>query len=265
MIPHDMLGWAQSAETKRHKLDKNTTDMPIVLRSPHKARCLISWAVALAMAGFVAGCTTAQKRDSPTNLAGVLGFRNAEAADLFRDLHRAGNLYRDFRPVMTADAVPMDLQYRRLYLDMLKERYLLPEAEVVPMRAESDRDFDNSFELVVLIYGGTNEPVPLEKANSVWRVLLRDDDGELLPPAKIEKIKHDSPVYQYLNSYFYGLDRWSQLYRMVFPKLDKTLVGKTLGKGPVQLIVTGVAGTVVLSWPDPRIFYRPGARTALRP
>lgn len=218
-----------------------------------------------ALAALAAACSTAQLRESPSSIVGVLRFRDARAAALFRDTHRAGNLYQDFRPVMSVDAVPMDRRYRELYLEMLKERYLMPEAQLAPLRAEQEEAFDNHFELIVLIYGGSNEPVPLERPHSVWRVLLRDDDGHLLPPSWIEKVRTDSPVHQYLNLYFYGLDRWTQLYRIRFPKLAKAVLGQAPGREPVQLIVTGVAGTVVLSWDDPALFYRPASRTGGEP
>ncbi len=221
--------------------------------------------MAAALVALVAGCTTAQERTSPTSLLGTLRYRDARAAEAFQNTHRAGNLYQDFRPVMVVDAVPMDLHYRQLYLDMLKERFLLPEADMAPLQAASDKEFDNSIELVVLVYGGSNVPVPLEKANALWRVLLKDDDGQLLTPSQVEKIKQDSPVYQYVNLYFYGLDRWSQLYRIRFPKLAKTLVGTPIGKNPIELVVTGVEGTVVLQWKDTRTFYREAARAAAAP
>jgi hypothetical protein len=218
--------------------------------------------LALTLALTLAGCTTAQDRDSPSHILGVLRFRDAKSAALFNNTHRAGNLYQDFRTVMSVDAVPMELQYRRLYLDMLKQRYLLSDAQLATMQADNDQDFNNNFDLIVLIYGGSNEVVSIEKPNSVWRVLLQDDDGEILTPTSVEKIRQDSPVYSYINLYFYGLDRWTQLYRMRFPKLAKDLVGKAIGPKPVQLIVTGVAGTVVLSWRNTAIFYHPGARSA---
>jgi hypothetical protein len=246
-------------------MDQNTTN-----RAAKRGRlCGISQGgrslVAACLLGLLLGCTTAQQRESPTNLVGTLRFRDAGAVEAFQSTHRAGNLYQDFRPVMVVDAVPMDLRYRQLYLAMLKDRYLLPDAELAPLQAESDKEFDNRVELVVLVYGGSNVPVPLEKATSRWRVLLKDDDGQVLTPAKIEKVKEDSPIYQYVNLYFYGLDRWSQLYRISFPKLEKSLVGKAIGPDPMQLLVTGIGGTVVLSWRDTSIFYRPAPRAAARP
>jgi hypothetical protein len=244
---------------------QNTTNHRAGPRAPAGARAL-GWALATGLlACALLACTSAQERTSPTNIVGALRFRNARAAELFANTHRAGNLYQDFRPVLVVDAVPMDLQYRRLYLATLQEHYLLPDAELAPLKAESDKEFDNGIDMIVLVYGGTNDPVPLEKPNAVWRILLRDDDGEVLAPSKTEKIRTDSTVYQYINQYFYGLDRWSQLFRVRFPKLEKSLVGKKVGPNAVQLLVTGVSGTVVLSWADTSIFYRPVTQSAARP
>jgi hypothetical protein len=240
---------------------KNTTESLTAGRRTARGRASATALLAL-LAALLLGCTTAQPRESPTNILGNLRFRDAKAADLFQRSHRAGNLYSDFRPLLVIDALPLDPQYRRLYLDMLKERYLLPEAEVAKLRDEQTREFSSAFELIVLAYGGSNEPVNLEKAGVGWRVLLRDDDGELLAPSSIEKVRADSATFRYVGLYFDGLDRWSQMYRVRFPKLEKSLIGKAIGSKPVQLVVTGVAGAVVLEWADPMLFYSPTAAKA---
>jgi hypothetical protein len=221
------------------------------------------WAGGLC-AGLLLACTTAQERDSPSDLLSGLRFRDPQTAALFLNTHRAGNLYEDFRPVMAVDAVPMDLKYRRQFVAMVGQRYLLPEGELRRMTAEQEGEFDNRMEMIVLIYGGSNVPVPLENPKSVWRILLLDDDGQVLAPARVEKIRLDSVTFQFLNTYFYGLDRWSQVFKVGFPKLEKSALGKRPGGKPIQLIITGIAGTVTLSWSDPSLFYRGEAPSAPR-
>ncbi len=76
-----------------------------------------------------------------------------------------------------------------------------------------------------------------------------------MTPATIEKLRPESPTYQYLSLYFYGMDRWAQAFKISFPKLNKTLLGQRIGSKPLELVVTGLAGTVRLVWQDPRVFY----------
>ena len=97
----------------------------------------------------------------------------------------------------------------------------------------------------------------LNKATSPWRVFLRDDDGQLLSPAEIQPIKRNRPIYLYLNQDFERVNRCAALFRVSFPKLEKSMTGQPFGDQPVQLILTGVPATVPLSWEDPALFYLP--------
>ena len=71
--------------------------------------------------------------------------------------------------------------------------------------------------------------MPLNYATSRWRVFLRDDDGHLLSPAKIEPINQEQPIYLYLLKYFEGVNRWATLFRVSFPKLKKSVTGLSRG------------------------------------
>lgn len=224
-------------------------------------------AVALVLAvaaALAAGCTTARERQSPQNIVGSLRYRSAETESFFQHTFRSGNLYSEFRPVMIVDAIFQDERYRQLFLDTLQERYLVREQEMSGLLSEHRQRFDTGFEFLVLVYGGSNAPVRLGRADSNWKLFLRDDDGDLLRPSSVEGIRTDSTVHRYIDLYFSGLDRWSQLYRVRFPKLEKTLSGQSLGTQPFEMVVSGIEGTVTMRWEDAAMFYRTlqGIRTA---
>ncbi len=242
-----------------HIMDGNTT--ATCLAEPRRRRAALAWGLVLAgvLAAGLAGCSTARQREAPVGPTSLLRFRDPAIHDYLRHAYRTGNLYLDFRPALVVDAIVQDRQYRALWVRTLKEQFLLSEAEVSRLQAEQAQEFANHIDILVFTYEGTNEPSPLHKENSLWRLLLRDDDGQLQAPLAIERIRPGAPTYVYLEKYFFGLDRWSQVYRVRFPKLSKGRLGRPPGDHPVELIVTGVKGTVVLQWEDPAIFYANGA------
>jgi hypothetical protein len=225
-------------------------------RADSPRRVAFAPALVLGIVALVAACTTARERDDPSSIRGSLRFRSAETEEHFRDSYRSGNLYLDFRPVMVADAIFQDERFRALFLKTMRDRYLLDENNLAKMVRDEQERFDGSFEFLVFLYGGSNVPVRLNAESANWRLLLRDDDGDVLQPISMHELRENSPTYRYIQGYFSGLDRWSQLYIVRFPKLEKAVAGQRLGKRPFELLVTGVEGTITMRWDKPGQFYR---------
>ncbi len=225
-------------------------------------RCGALLALVLLLAG-AAGCSSARKRDSPSSIFGNLRYRDSQTEARFASTYRTGSLYQDYRTVLIVDAIAMDQEYRRGYVAMLAKRFMLSDADSDGMRRAEELDYAGTISFLVFVYGGNNRPIPLGEPTAQWKVLLQDDDGQTLTPLSIERLRPENPNYQYLSLYFYGLDRWSQAFKVSFPKLDKATLRQPLGSHPVELIVTGLAGTVHLGWQDPRGFYQaPAAQAA---
>ena len=231
-------------------------------------RRAVRWGALAALVALLAvgaGCSSARRRDSPSSIAGNLRFRDSDTEARFARTYRSGSLYQDYRTVLLVDGIAMDLEYRRGYVGMLRKMYLLSDADTEGMLRAEEADFDGTLSFLVFLYGGSNRPIPLGEPISPWKVLLQDDDGQSLIPLAVERLRPENPNTQYLSLYFYGLDRWSQAFKITFPKLDKTALRQPLGQHPFELIVTGIAGTVRLRWPDPRAFYRPPPAPAAEP
>lgn len=205
----------------------------------------------------VAACSTARQREQPVGAGALLQYRDPATAQLFRESYRTGSLYVEFRPALLVDAIAQDRPYRARYLEMLRTRLMLPDAELARVREEQEREFTTQFSLLVMVYEGTNRPAELTRSDATWRLFLRDDDGGLHAPSAIHRIPDDHPTYLYVNQYFQGLDRWSRMYRVDFPKLTKEVIGQPVGPHPIELVVTGVRGTVTLRWGDAGRFYAP--------
>ena len=244
-------------ETLSHNPVKSTTGSAGYRRA---LRCVAGRMALGAFALLIAvgaGCSTARNRESPSNIVGNLRFRDSDTEARFSRTYRSGSLYQDFRTALLVDAIAMDLEYRRGYVSMMRKTYLLSDGDTAAMWKQQEQDFDSSMALLVFVYGGDNRPVPLGEQVSPWKVLLQDDDGQLLTPGTIERLRPENSTFQYLSLYFYGLDRWSQAFKISFPKLNKVVLRQAVGKKPIELVVTGLPGTVRLVWQDPRVFYGP--------
>jgi len=252
-----------------HKMGRNSTGTSAsgardgARRRPGRRRAAAALALLLALL-LAVGCSTARRRGEPDSLAGSLRQRDPATTAFFAEVYRSGSVYVDFRPVLVADAVFEDRRYRELFVQALSERLLLDAAQRGAVAAEQARGFSTRMEFLLFVYDGTNRPVRLNRPDSPWKVALRDDDGQLLQPAAVEPVKPDSPTYRFLETHFDGLDRWSRPFRVAFPKLPKGRLGQPPGPHPVQLIVTGLSGTVTMTWADAGLFYRTPAGEAGR-
>jgi hypothetical protein len=219
---------------------------------------LTALVLAVGLAAASTACSTARQRAAPEGPTSLLHYRDAQTAAYFRHVYRSGNLYVDFRPALVVDAIAQDRTYRRLYVETLRQQLLLPPSEAERLHAEQAEAFETEIAILLFTYEGTAEPSRLTRANAPWRLFLRDDDGELTAPVSIQRIAEESPAYQYIDHYFRGLDRWSRMYLVTFPKLSKARLGQPVGPHPFELVVTGIKGTVTLRWEDPALFYAKG-------
>ena len=223
---------------------------------PAKRRSMVIGVMIALLVLAMVGCSTARNRDEPSGPMSLLRFRNAEIASHLSGSYRTGSLYLDFRPVLIVDALLEDSRFYEHYLQSLTTHYFLTPEEAQRKKSEFEQRFETEVVFLVFIYEGSNDRsrlTPQEEA--LWRLMLKDDDGALRTPLEIGRIKPDSIEYAYLSKNFDGLDRWSQVYRVSFPKLSKGKMKLALGEHPFELIITGVKGTVLLRWPDTSTFY----------
>jgi len=212
--------------------------------------------VSLSLALFLSGCSTARERDEPSNIVGNLRFKNAETQERLESSFRSGSLYREFQTELVADVIFADMDFRTQYSQTLKDRFFYADSAFQEMMAAERDSYENRFQFYLFLNSGINsKPVRLHKGNSAWKVLLKDDDGQLLAPQQVISIKADSTVFRYFEETFFGLDRWTEVYLVSFPKMDKARLIKKPGDHPIQLVLTGLAGTITTSWEDGKVFY----------
>lgn len=198
-------------------------------------------------------CTTARNRDSEDNLYSVLQFKDAQTENQFDDIYRSGNIYLDYTTVLAVDAIYKDLDYRKRYLDELTDVYYFDQTAQQDWKETTLEEYRNTYEFLVFVYNGTIKKTRLEHASSEWQIFLQDEDGDILKPVSIKKLSLKNREMIYLDKYFYALDRWSEVFRVRFPKLHKQ---QPSSQDPFELIFSGIKGKTILKWNEPDVFYQ---------
>ena len=227
--------------------------------------------MALGLALLAGGCGAFRRGEADhvvrgTGPAGLLAYWDEDARAAFTPVHRSGSLLLDEQTQSQPAAVVMDViaedrGTRRLYVETLGRKFGLPPPEVERLHAEQDRLFDTQVDFLLFFKESSPRGKPggrsdLQHPDSPWRILLSDDDGRRYPPSGIRRITGDDLVFTFIEAHFSGIPPGTQVYRISFPKLAKTVLGRPLGRRPFRLILAGAPGTLTLQWDDPAIFYR---------
>ena len=126
--------------------------------------------------------------------------------------------------------------YRRAHEQRYIEVNHLGPIEAARWVAEAEKHQAEGWEFFVALYAHDEAKEFSLQPESFWKVVLTTSQGEELRPESIEMI----PVSPYVFVMYPHVDRWSQTYRVVFPKAD-------LG-GRAKLTLQSVLGTSTLSW-----------------
>ena len=145
--------------------------------------------------------------------------------------------------------------YRQFLNDSLKSSYQLDEAASLEISLEHKQQFANQFDFLLMIYSGSNKKIDFGKKDSLWQAQLYDDDGDKVVPMEIQKIKNTDQERLLLGRYLKDLDRWIEVFKISFPKLNKLTTGVKLGPKPFKLKITSLEGQLEFSWEDSKKFY----------
>lgn len=207
----------------------------------------------LALLIGLAACSTARDRDGDTSLLDSWGEKRAVTLEHLRQSYKTGSIYLDYGTALIADGLYLDLTYRKLYLEELAQAYMLPSRQQVARWNEAKRQYKNFYEFFLVLYSGSADMPQFGRAGSAWQVMLKDDEGDLLRPVGVQQLSHQSKEYLFLKKYFKPVDRWAEVYRVRFAKLDRPA---PKGDHPFELILTGMEGRTLLRWEDRGLFYQ---------
>ena len=184
-----------------------------------------------------------------------LGETPPQLRQILSDSYRKNEIYRDYNTKMIAAGLFRSEDYRQFLNDSLKSSYQLDEAASLEISLEHKQQFANQFDFLLMIYSGSNKKIDFGKKDSLWQAQLYDDDGDKVVPMEIQKIKNTNQERLLLGRYLKDLDRWIEVFKISFPKLNKLTTGVKLGPKPFKLEITSLEGRLEFSWEDSKKFY----------
>ncbi len=184
-----------------------------------------------------------------------LGETPPQLRQILSDSYRKNEIYRDYNTKMIAAGLFRSEDYRQFLNDSLKSSYQLDEAAILEISLEHKQQFANQFDFLLMIYSGSNKKIDFGKKDSLWQAQLYDDDGDKVVPMEIQKIKNTDQERLLLGRYLKDLDRWIEVFKISFPKLNKLTTGLKLGPKPFKLEITSLEGRLEFSWVDSKKFY----------
>ncbi|OGG96839.1 MAG: hypothetical protein A2508_09990 [Candidatus Lambdaproteobacteria bacterium RIFOXYD12_FULL_49_8] len=199
------------------------------------------------------GCSSARNRDGQTNLISSWEAKDDKTQALLEGRFKSGNVYLDYDTVFVVDALFRDLSYRKAFLDEQSKAYFYPPVQAEAKWAREVEDYQNFYSFVVVIYTGDTEKPEFGEPSSHWQVFLGDDESDLLRPVNVKKLAKRDQEHIFLTKYFKPVDRWVELYRISFPKLNREV---PLGDKPFSLIFSGLKGSARLEFSDRSLFYQ---------
>ena len=184
-----------------------------------------------------------------------LGETPPQLRQILSDSYRKNEIYRDYNTKMIAAGLFRSEDYRQFLNDSLKSSYQWDEAASLEISLEHKQQFANQFDFLLMIYSGSNKKIDFGKKDSLWQAQLYDDDGDKVVPMEIQKIKNTDQERLLLGRYLKDLDRWIEVFKISFPKLNKLTTGVKLGPKPFKLKITSLEGRLEFSWEDSKKFY----------
>ena len=184
-----------------------------------------------------------------------LGETPPQLRQILSDSYRKNEIYRDYNTKMIAAGLFRSEDYRQFLIDSLKSSHQLDEATSLEISLEHKQQFANQFDFLLMIYSGSNKKTDFGKKDSLWQAQLYDDDGDKVVPMEIQKIKNTDQERILLGRYLKDLDRWIEVFKISFPKLNKLTTGVKLGPKPFKLKITSLEGRLEFSWEDSKKFY----------
>ncbi len=151
---------------------------------------------------------------------------------------RTGRVFstETFDANLICQAIFFSEEFRNAYGQRWAERNHFDDAEEEAfLREQHDRQ-SRGWEFFISFYTKKDYKKFTNDPDSFWKIRLVTDSGEEVAPTAIEMI----PVSPYEKVMFKNLNRWSQAYRVVFPKVS-------LGEN-MALTIFSVIGQSTLNW-----------------
>ena len=160
---------------------------------------------------------------------------------------REARIHHGFEVPLIVSATFKSADFRRAYADEYAEAYQLTPAgrkQFVEDQMKAGRLGHEFFMATFVRETGWDD---FDKANSMWKLLLVNDEGERVAPVEVRNLKRQKAV---MSHFFPYITPWKSVYMARFPcnitESDRPIIGDDTKE--IKLVITSVLGTAELLW-----------------
>lgn len=156
-------------------------------------------------------------------------------------------IHHGFEVSLIVSATFKSADFRRAYADEYAEAYQLTPAGRKQFVEDQMKAGRLGHEFVMAVFLPETRWDDFHKANSVWKLLLVNDEGERVAPVEVRNLKRQKAV---MSHFFPYITPWKSVYMVRFPsnitESDRPIIGDDTKE--IKLVITSVLGTAELLW-----------------
>ena len=194
------------------------------------------WRLALSLV-FILGCSTAKKRDYPTNIL-------QDIKPFYRDFsaqHRAGNIYEDFELEIEVEAILKDASYQTMLNQAANKEAATGDRLDQALATDKDLNF------LVLIYTPEHRIKNAEELQKAWSFSLQGDKHNYLL-VDFVAVDESNLEYKFISDNLATFDRWSTVFSLNFVPQAANNESAGAANEMVTMTIKGLVGETRMSW-----------------
>ena len=206
-----------------------------------RARFKVSFFVAATLL-FAVNCTTVHRLVQSTRAYHTEAYE--EAVD---EWSREGRIHRGLEVELIASVTFKSEAFRWSYADEYAEAYQLTPEEKARFVQDQLKAATLGHEFVMAIFVPEKKKDDFDKAKSIWRVYLVNDENERVVPVEVRRLKAQNAVTPHFFPY---ITPWKSVYTVRFPynspESNRPFIRDDASE--MKLIITSVLGTSEMHW-----------------
>jgi hypothetical protein len=156
-------------------------------------------------------------------------------------------IHHGFELSLIVSATFESADFRRAYADEYAQAYQLTPAEKDQFMEDQMKAGRLGHEFLMATFVPETKWDDFDRADSMWKLLLVNDEGERVAPVEVRNLKRQKAV---MSHFFPYITPWTSVYLVRFPSKTTESNRPVIGDNTkdIRLVVTSVLGTAELVW-----------------
>jgi hypothetical protein len=156
-------------------------------------------------------------------------------------------IHHGFEVQLIVSATFKSADFRRAYADEYAAAYQLTAEEKRRFVEDQMKASHLGYEFLLATFVPEKRWDDFDKADSMWKLLLINDEGQRVVPVEVRDVKGQKAV---ISHFFPYITPWKSVYMVRFPcnisESNSSIIGDKTKK--IRLIITSVLGTAEMHW-----------------